>query len=298
MSQSDEIVDKILADKPIKPSIENFGLTEIELQNLEAFNKNCQQKEKSLLLIVFILLTIISAVSILITDSGWGFIILTTIGASIFSWGIFPSVIKLISRKSLQQIIFDTYKSSSIAASYNKNSAFDVAMADYKKRNQIFERAIGRLTNNYWLSLNPKAFEDAVAELFADNGWDVIITPATRDKGVDLFLERDGIKAVVQCKTYKKVIGPNVARDLYGTMIANDASQAFLAAPGGFSQGTKEFCNGKPITLLDIDGLSKMFYPFEDYTPHWIDTAKSIDDLRRGLNKHVPGWNGYRKRRY
>jgi len=298
MNKNDEIVDKIMAEKPIKPTIENFALTEKELRDLNTFQEKCRQKEKLLLLIIFIFFTTISAVYILITDSGWGYIILTTIASSIFLWAILPSVVNFISRKSLQQIIFNVYKSPSITASHDKNSTFEKAMADYKQKNNIFERAIGRMTNNYWLSLNPKAFEDAVAELFADNGWDVYVTPATRDKGVDLFIEKDGIRAVVQCKTYKKVLGPNAARDLYGTMVANDASQAFLTAPGGFSKGTKEFCNGKPITLLDIDGLSKMFYPFEDYTPHWIDTAKSLDDIRRGLNKHVPGWNGYRKRRY
>jgi hypothetical protein len=298
MNKNDEIVDKIMAEKPIKPTIENFDLTETELQNLKTFTEKCRQKEKLLLLIIFIFFTCFSAVYIFITAGGWGYIILTTIASSIISWGILPSVAKLINGKSLQQIIFNVYKSLSITANYDKNSAFEKAMADYKQKNNIFERAIGRMTNNYWLSLNPKAFEDAVAELFADNGWDVYATPATRDKGVDLFLEKDGIKAIVQCKTYKKVLGPNAARDLYGTMVANEASLAFLAAPGGFSKGTKEFCNGKPITLLDIDGLSKMFYPFEDYTPHWIDTAKSLEDIRRGLNKHVPDWNGYRKRRY
>jgi hypothetical protein len=111
-------------------------------------------------------------------------------------------------------------------------------------------------------------------------------------------LEKDGIKAIVQCKTYKKVLGPNAARDLYGTMTAQNVSHAYLAAPGGFSSATKSFCEGKPITLLDLDGLSKMFYPFENYTPHWIDSAKSMDDIRKGINKHIYGGKGYGRRRY
>ena len=201
-------------------------------------------------------------------------------------------------QKNFNELLFNYTKTPTLALIENQSNSFNSAMDEYKKKNNIFERVIGRMTNNYWLSLNPKDFETAVGELFADNGWDVYITPVTRDEGVDLFIEKDGVKAIVQCKTYKKVLGPNAVRDLYDTMTAQNASHAYLAAPGGFSAATKSFCEGKPITLLDLDGLSKMYYPFENYTPHWLDTAKTMDDIRKGINKHVYGAKGYRKRRY
>lgn len=298
MDKNDETAQKILADKPIKPVLKEFSLTENQVKELEQFKSKSESKSKLYTGIAFGVISAIAALIIIFNRSGYGYIIPTTIASAIMSWGIVPFIIKLISKKELKDLVFHFAKSPSIELINNQNDLFIAAMTEYKKKNDIFERAIGRMTNNYWLSLNPKAFEDAVAELFADNGWDVYTTPVTRDEGVDLFLEKDGVKAIVQCKTYKKVLGPNAARDLYGTMTAQNASHAYLAAPGGFSAATKTFCEGKPITLLDLDGLSKMFYPFENYTPHWIDSAKSIDDIRKGINKHIYGGKGYGRRRY
>jgi HJR/Mrr/RecB family endonuclease len=298
MDKNNETVQKILADKPIKPVLEEFSLTEGQVKELEQFKSKCESKSKLYSGIAFGIISALAALIIILYGSGYRYIILTTIASAIMSWGIIPFLIKLISKKELKDLIFHFIKTSNIESINSKNDLFIAAMAEYKKKNDIFERAIGRMTNNYWLSLNPKAFEDAVAELFADNGWDVYTTPVTRDEGVDLFLEKDGVKAIVQCKTYKKVLGPNAARDLYGTMTAQNASHAYLAAPGGFSAATKTFCEGKPITLVDLDGLSKMFYPFENYIPHWIDSAKSIDDIRKGINKHIYSGKGYGRRRY
>jgi hypothetical protein len=79
-------------------------------------------------------------------------------------------------------------------------------------------------------------------------------------------------------------------------MFANDASEAILVAPGGFSNGTKEFCRGKPIKLIDLDDLTQMTYNFERYKPHWIDNAKSIDDLMTGIDKLSSRKKGYGRR--
>lgn len=296
MDKNDATIQKILADKPIKPVLEEFRLTEIQVKELEQFKSKCESKSKLYTGISFVLISAIAALIISLKGIGYGYIILTTIASAIMAWGIIPFIIKLISKKELKDLVFHFAKTPNIESINNKNDLFTTAMGEYKRKNDIFERAIGRMTNTYWLSLNPKEFEDAVAELFANDGWDVYTTPVTRDEGVDLFLEKDGVKAIVQCKTYKKVLGPNAARDLYGTMTAQNASHAYLAAPGGFSAATKTFCGGKPITLLDLDGLSKMFYPFENYTPHWIDSAKSIEDIRKGINKHIHGGKGYRRR--
>lgn len=160
-------------------------------------------------------------------------------------------------------------------------------MSVYKAKNNLYERVVRRATWEYWLSLTPTDFEEAVGELFLDKGYQVWTTKATGDHGVDLYLEKDNKKFVVQCKTYKSVLGPNSARDLYGTMTAEGADEAFLAAPSGFSAATKEFCKNKPIKLLDIDDLTKMTYDFENYTSYWLDNVKTMDDLVKGVNKRL-----------
>ena len=83
-------------------------------------------------------------------------------------------------------------------------------------------------------------------------------TPTSGDQGVDLVLRKNGVTTVVQCKAHKNGVGPAVARELLGSMVAFGAKAAILACTGGFTRGVHEFVEGKPIRLLDASAIAKM----------------------------------------
>jgi len=285
-------------EKPIKPKLEEFGLDEQKVKILSDFKSQCERKSIQYVRIAFGLLSTVGTTSILIFNLNQGLIILVLIASAIISWSIIPFLFRTTTKSEFKDFIFEKTRDMSIATIDQDNNSYTSAMGVYKGKNDLYERVLRRATWQYWLSLTPTDFEEAVGDLFLDKGYEVWTTRATGDHGVDLYLEKDGKKYVVQCKTYKKVLGPNAARDLYGTMTAQEADEAFLAAPSGFSTATKEFCKGKPIKLMDIDELTKMTYDFESYTPYWLDNAKSMDDVIKGINKHVLGGKRYRGRRY
>lgn len=103
------------------------------------------------------------------------------------------------------------------------------------------------------MELSPSAFEHYVAErIFARQGYDVVNTPDVKDGGVDILLtDRDGRRAVVQCKRYRSTVGAEIVRDLYGTMIHNGAMHAFLVTTGSISRAAREWAAGKNIELID-----------------------------------------------
>ena len=284
-------------EKPVKPGLIDFLLTEEIIKDLNNYLKQCERKASNYLVITFIIVFLLGSSFILINNFWKGYIILIIIFSAIITWAIIPAIFKAKTKKEIKDFIFHKNKSDIQAYVYMNHEKYKAALAEYKIKNDLFERALRRTAWIYWLSLNPVEFEEAVGDLFLDKGYKVFTTPVKGDQGVDLFLEKDNKSFVVQCKTYKKPLGPNAARDLYGTMVAHEAHGAYLAAPGGFSIATKEFCKGKPITLLDIDELTKMFYDFESYTPYWLDTAKSKEDVIRGINKHILG-KPYRPRHY
>jgi HJR/Mrr/RecB family endonuclease len=276
-------------EKPIKPELSEFNLDEDKIQIIK--NLKLQSSWRANLYMKMIIGSIV-ALSILmafITDIRGEIIFVVSI--------ILFFVIVIISKRFIDEnYIFEKSKKSSNNEVIQNIVLFEASMRAYDEKNRYFEKIISRGAWRYWLSLNPTDFEDAVGDLFTDQGFEVTRTKSSGDQGVDLFLKKEGKKIVVQCKTYKKVIGPNVVRDLYGTMFANDAIEAILVAPGGFSNGTKEFCRGKPIKLIDLDDLTQMTYNFERYTPHWIDKAKSIDDLMTGIKKLSSRKKGYGRR--
>ncbi len=121
--------------------------------------------------------------------------------------------------------------------------------------------AIGKIDQSHTLDahtldelydLSPQEFEQYVARLFRKKGYTVTHRGRSGDKGVDLELERTGGKrAIVQCKRYRRPVGPEVVRELFGTLVHERVSHAFLVTTANISKSAREWTQDKPMTLID-----------------------------------------------
>lgn len=90
-------------------------------------------------------------------------------------------------------------------------------------------------------ALAPREFEELVAELFARQGYQVTLTAATRDGGVDLYVvdntDFGSFLYLVECKKYRadRPVGVGVIRDLFGVVQANRASAGIVATTSFFT---------------------------------------------------------------
>mgnify|MGYP001443781586 CR=1 FL=1 len=101
-------------------------------------------------------------------------------------------------------------------------------------------------------ALSPAQFEAYVAQLFRRKGYKVKLRGRSGDRGVDLELIRPGGKrAIVQCKRYQHTVGPDIVRELYGTLIHEKVAHAFLVTTAEISDSAREWALGKPMTLVD-----------------------------------------------
>ena len=114
--------------------------------------------------------------------------------------------------------------------------------------------------------IDPIQFEKLISALFKKMGYDVLLTKASRDEGIDLIISKNGKKSVVQCKRYSGTVGQPIARDLYGSMVHNRAEDAYLITTGVFSLPAQTWVSGKPIHLVD----GKMLV-------EWIETILGND---------------------
>jgi hypothetical protein len=95
--------------------------------------------------------------------------------------------------------------------------------------------------------LEPRRFEELIAELFRDLGYEVLLTPRTRDGGVDLrAVRKDSIGTLlylVECKRYgpSRPVGVDLVRGLYGVAKAEGASCGILATTSRFTKDAQEF---------------------------------------------------------
>lgn len=121
--------------------------------------------------------------------------------------------------------------------------------------------------------IEPRQFEELIAELLASFGWEVGITPATKDGGYDIFaISKDvaGLTSswVVECKKYsaRNKVEVSIARELYTVKNEIKVANALLATTSSFTRGVIDFAASRyDFHLKDLEGILEWI---NTYRPH------------------------------
>ena len=110
--------------------------------------------------------------------------------------------------------------------------------------------------------LTPRQFEESVAEILLKLNWDVKLTKATVDGGVDIYAAKNNeigeFLYLIECKHYNsRPVGVEVIRSLYGNVEAKMANAGLLVTSSYFSTAAKQFQEPlkQRIHLADYDNL-------------------------------------------
>lgn len=111
--------------------------------------------------------------------------------------------------------------------------------------------------------LNPRRFEELIAHLLDNYGWQVRMTPRTRDGGYDIFAiskDRSGEECswIIECKKFAKdrKVGIELARRLYFVKSELKVGMAMLATTSHFTKGVHEFKTSRwDFRLRDFTGI-------------------------------------------
>lgn len=116
-------------------------------------------------------------------------------------------------------------------------------------------------------------FERLVGEGFRLQGYRVVETGGGgADGGIDLVLNKDGEKYLVQCKQWRAFrVGVEVVRELYGVMAAQGAAGGFVVTSGRFTDEARSFAGGRNVQLIDGTQL------------------RALIKQAAGTSQHVPG---------
>jgi HJR/Mrr/RecB family endonuclease len=116
---------------------------------------------------------------------------------------------------------------------------------------------LGRHPNEMY-RLRPRQFEKLIAEILKGFGWDVELTPETKDGGYDILavskdVDGSGVRTsyIVECKKYgsERKVGVAVARQLLQVKSEVNASHAMLVTTSDFTHGVYEYQRNR----LDFD---------------------------------------------
>jgi len=121
----------------------------------------------------------------------------------------------------------------------------------------VNEELLRRLLSNPKLlySLTPRGFEEVVAEVLARLGYEVTLTPVSRDGGKDIYAaERGSLGSflyIIECKRFApdRPVGVSLVRELFGVVQAERATAGILATTSFFTRDAQEFQAQIPFTL-------------------------------------------------
>jgi restriction system protein len=136
--------------------------------------------------------------------------------------------------------------------------------------------------------INPKTFEDVVASVFKNIGYNTVVTGYCNDGGIDVVLNRDGIGEFigVQVKRYKAKIKAEQIRALAGALIlAGHKKGLFVTTsdfhPGAIKAALTYSSKTLPIELLNADR-------FYDALKIAAKTEINFDYITESIKKQQP----------
>jgi restriction endonuclease Mrr len=120
-------------------------------------------------------------------------------------------------------------------------------------------------------SLHPRKFEELVAELFRDKGYDVELTRFSKDGGFDIRAIRKtdtgtGL-TLIECKRFAadRPIGVTLIRGLYGVVEQKRASGGLFVTTSYFSRDAKSYRDDirYRMDLADFERLKTMLKDYK-----------------------------------
>lgn len=152
-----------------------------------------------------------------------------------------------------------------------------ILIDDYK-----LTKPISFLIEQGFNHFDPLDFEKFVLLIFQELGFDCNLTPKTNDEGIDILLNTEKGKVVIQCKNYSEnSIGSREIREFLGSMLHSNAIHGYFITTSVFSDIAVDFAfHHRNITLIDKSKLKKLFIlTLSDY-----DKFGSILDLNLTRN--------------
>jgi restriction system protein len=100
-------------------------------------------------------------------------------------------------------------------------------------------------------------FEHLCRLLFEEEGWKVTENEKKgADGGVDLWMQKRRVRAIVQCKKYEDArVTIKVIREMYGLMYEYEVEHAFIVTTSEFTKECYRFVEDKEMTLVNGESL-------------------------------------------
>lgn len=162
---------------------------------------------------------------------------------------------------------FNTIKTNLILlAKYDKPGIFiNHPIDDYTRitegealsRKKLHERIL--IANYDYDHMDGSTFENFCAELLRKNNYtDVLVTSQSRDQGIDIIAEKNGVKYGIQCKCYSSDIGNDAVQQVNAGIVFYKCHVGIVLTNKYFTPMAKQLAEVTNTLLWDRDTLNDL----------------------------------------
>lgn len=139
-----------------------------------------------------------------------------------------------------------------------KRVTLDLESADasYRQTLLAFQSRINRLRSTDWRVLQAIPFENFLAEIFLEWGYEVEKTQASWDQGVDLIISKGGIRIAIQAKGYlDSTVGNDAVQQAHTGMTIYRCQRCAVITNSTFTPSARQAAAAVGCVLIDGESV-------------------------------------------
>ena len=107
-------------------------------------------------------------------------------------------------------------------------------------------------------AMDPLEFENHCARVLTKHGWKAYATKGSGDQGTDVIAEKDGVRAVLQCKLYSNPVGNKAVQEVNAGKTFEQAKIACGVTDSTYTKSARQLAQATGVLLLHHDDLPKL----------------------------------------
>ena len=113
---------------------------------------------------------------------------------------------------------------------------------------------------SFFEDMTPTDFEMFCAEELRQAGWNARVTMQSRDQGIDVVAEKDGVRVVLQCKLYSGSVGNKSVQEIAAGKAHEQAHYGVVVTNNRYTSAAEQLAQTNGVLLLhycDLQNLSE-----------------------------------------
>lgn len=148
---------------------------------------------------------------------------------------------------------------------YDKYDYKEMMVKKWEEKQEEEPITLPKYTKEYIYSLSWRQFEEWVAEVFKQQGYEAYATPPRFDGGKDVVATKDGVKYFIECKHFQtELIGREPLQKLIGAAVGENVHHVIFITTSSYHENAIEYAravnNARKMTieLWDTDKILEM----------------------------------------